>query len=400
MARVRFEHVTKRFDDLVAVKDLNLEIEDGEFLVLVGPSGCGKSTTLRMLAGLDDNTEGRIFIGDRRVDEIAAKDRDIAMVFQTYALYPHMSVRDNMAFGLQLRKLDKDEIKRRVDEAANILGIHDLLGRKPGQLSGGQRQRVALGRAIVREPAAFLLDEPLSNLDAKLRVQTRTELSRLHQRLGTTFVYVTHDQIEAMTMADRIAVLDKGVLQQVGTPQELYERPGNVFVAGFIGSPEMNFFDASVNETNDGLVVQLGGNTTIPVQPNHAPALKAYAGRRVILGVRPEHIHDREHVPSTVVRASVEADIDVLELLGNETMVHAKHGDTPFVARVDPHTTLTEGATAELIFDASQIHAFDPETKEAIRTWERPGANGDGAADAPAIDDNANGGPQAGAGAS
>jgi len=366
MARVLFDHVTKRFADVVAVRDFNLEVVDGEFLVLVGPSGCGKSTTLRMLAGLDDVTEGRIYIGDRRVDQIAAKDRDIAMVFQTYALYPHMTVRDNMAFGLKLQKRKREEIDRRVEDAARILGIDPLLDRKPGQLSGGQRQRVALGRAIVREPAVFLLDEPLSNLDAKLRVQTRTELSRLHLRLGTTFVYVTHDQVEAMTMATRIAVMNAGSLQQVGTPQELYERPVNRFVAGFIGSPEMNFLEATVRREGESLQLDFGQGTRITPSSEQAAALAPYEGKRVSIGIRPEHIHDRDHVPRTVDPAPVETQVDVLERMGNEIFLHLKHGDTSLLARVDPHTTASPDETVQVIFDASQLYAFDLETYEAI----------------------------------
>jgi multiple sugar transport system ATP-binding protein len=372
MARVRFEHVTKRFADVEAVHDFNLEVVDGEFLVLVGPSGCGKSTTLRMLAGLDDVTEGEIYIGDRRVDQVPAKDRDIAMVFQTYALYPHMTVGDNMAFGLKLRKVKKDQIRPRVAEAARILGIEELLDRKPGQLSGGQRQRVALGRAIVREPAVFLLDEPLSNLDAKLRVQTRTELSRLHLRLGTTFVYVTHDQVEAMTMADRIAVMNVGVLQQVGSPQDLYERPVNRFVAGFIGSPEMNFLEATVRREGESLQLDFGGGTRIVPQAEDVAGLAPYEGKPVVIGIRPEHIHDRDHVPRTVDPAPVEAQVDVLERMGNETFLHLKHGDTPLLARVDPHTTAEPDQTVQVVFDASELYAFDPDTDASIPLGMQP----------------------------
>jgi multiple sugar transport system ATP-binding protein len=375
MARVLFEHVMKRFDRVTAVNDLNLEVVDGEFLVLVGPSGSGKSTALRMLAGLDDISGGSIYIGDRRVNDVAAKDRDIAMVFQTYALYPHMTVYENMAFGLKLRKLPGGEIDRRVREAATILGTEELLNRKPRQLSGGQRQRVALGRAIVREPAVFLLDEPLSNLDAKLRVQTRTEISRLHQRLGTTFVYVTHDQVEAMTMASRIAVLNHGVLQQVGPPQELYERPANVFVAGFIGSPEMNFFEATVRSGAESLLLDLGGGAMITVLPEDVPELSKWEKKRVLVGIRPEHIHDYEHVPQRVVPAPLEADVDVTELMGNETFLHLMRNGQRFLARVDPHSRATPGRPHKVVLDVSRIYAFDPETEAAIPI----GAEGAGA---------------------
>jgi len=289
MASVTYEHVTKRFGDVVAVNDLDIHVEDKEFLVLLGPSGCGKTTTLRLLAGLEEITEGNIYIGDRLVNDVPPKDRDIAMVFQSYALYPHMSVYDNMAFGLKLRKTPKDEIDRRVREAAQMLGIEQLLDRKPKQLSGGQRQRVAVGRAIVREPQVFLMDEPLSNLDAKLRVQARAELSKLHHRLGTTFIYVTHDQTEAMTMGSRIALLKDGILQQFDTPQNLYDYPVNVFVAGFIGSPSMNFFDATLTGTQEEMYID-GGNFRLKVPPDKA---KVYA--------RPGHhrgthqVHGRGH---------------------------------------------------------------------------------------------------------
>jgi multiple sugar transport system ATP-binding protein len=296
MANVKFENVTKRFGDVVAVNNLNLEIADKEFLVLVGPSGCGKSTVIRLLAGLETLTEGNVYIDDKVVNDLPARDRDIAMVFQSYALYPHMSVYDNMAFGLKMHGTPKDEIHRRVLEAADILDIEDLLKRKPAQLSGGQRQRVALGRAIVREPVVFLFDEPLSNLDAKLRVQTRTELSKLHQRLGTTFIYVTHDQIEAMTMATRIAVIKDGILHQVGTPEDLYFRPDNVFVAGFIGSPSMNFFTANLTGSADEMSVEAGG-IRIALPPERGRGLADHLGKDVILGVRPEDIYDPRFQP-------------------------------------------------------------------------------------------------------
>ncbi len=365
MAEVRFENVTKRFGETEAIKNLTLHIADKEFLVLVGPSGCGKSTALRMLSGLEDVTEGEIYIGDRMVNKIQPKDRDIAMVFQSYALYPHMTVYNNMAFALQLRKLPKDEIKRRVNEAADILGIEDLLKRKPRQLSGGQRQRVALGRAIVREPAAFLLDEPLSNLDAKLRVQTRAQLSKLHERLGTTFVYVTHDQVEAMTMATRIAVLKKGVLQQVGTPGELYEHPDNVFVAGFIGSPAMNFREVTVGGDDAGPFIEAEG-FHIPLPEEASSLLAQYRGRQVIFGIRPDDIHNPKYLVPGIKAQPVRAKVDITEMMGNEYYLHMLIGDWPFEARVDNRTEARPGQEIELVFDMSKMHAFDPETEEAI----------------------------------
>ncbi len=296
MPSVTYEHVTKRFDEVVAVNNFNLEVEDKEFLVLVGPSGCGKSTALRLLAGLEDISEGTLKISDRVVNDIAPKDRDIAMVFQSYALYPHMSVYDNMAFGLKLRKYPKDQIEERVQNAAEILGITTLLERKPRQLSGGQRQRVALGRAIVRDPQVFLLDEPLSNLDAKLRVQTRAEITKLHQRLETTFIYVTHDQVEAMTMASRIAVMNHGILMQVDSPQNLYDSPNNLFVAGFIGSPAMNLFNAELAQEGEDIVIKTN-SFAVKVPENRRAALKSYVGKTVIFGLRPEDIHDPNFAP-------------------------------------------------------------------------------------------------------
>src|SRR5512135_138062 len=290
MAGVRYDHVTKQFGEVKAVNDLNLDVKDKEFLVLVGPSGCGKTTALRLLAGLEDISSGTISIGEKVVNDVAPKDRDIAMVFQSYALYPHMSVYDNMAFGLRLRKMKRADIDRRVKQAAQILGSGHLLDRKPKQLSGGQRQRVAVGRAIVREPKVFLFDEPLSNLDAKLRVQTRAEISKLHQRLGTTFIYVTHDQTEAMTMATRIAVMKDGILQQVDTPQNLYDHPGNVFVAGFIGSPSMNFFDSTLVEQDGKLFVD-GGTFKLQVPDTKRSTYLPAKGKKVIFGIRPEDVH-------------------------------------------------------------------------------------------------------------
>ncbi|MDH5508058.1 MAG: sn-glycerol-3-phosphate ABC transporter ATP-binding protein UgpC [Anaerolineae bacterium] len=367
MASVTYEHVTKRFgEDVLAVSDLDIHVEDKEFLVLVGPSGCGKSTALRLLAGLEDVTEGRIFIGDRLVNDIAPKDRDIAMVFQSYALYPHMSVYDNMAFGLKLRKMEKAEIKRRVDMAAEILGIEALLGRKPRQLSGGQRQRVAVGRAIVREPNVFLLDEPLSNLDAKLRVQTRAEISKLHQRLQTTFIYVTHDQVEAMTMATRIAVLNAGDLQQIDTPQNLYDKPNNKFVAGFIGSPAMNFFSAHIRKDGGKYLVDAGSfNVQIPKE-KHA-AFDAYVGKAVTFGIRPEDVHHPDFAPPGIVPQPVAAKVEVTELMGNEIVAYLGSGDHSFVARVDPRSRYAIDDDIQVVMDMSNMHIFDTATEQAIR---------------------------------
>jgi len=365
MASVTYDHATKRFGEVVAVNDLTLKIEDKEFLVLVGPSGCGKSTALRMLAGLEEISEGRILIGDRVVNDVPPKDRDIAMVFQSYALYPHMSVYDNMAFGLKLRKMSKSEIDRRVKEAAEILGIEQLLNRKPKQLSGGQRQRVAVGRAIVREPAVFLFDEPLSNLDAKLRVQTRAEISKLHHRLGTTFIYVTHDQVEAMTMADRIAVLKDGILQQLDTPQNLYDHPANMFVAGFIGSPAMNFFDVTLTGTRDEMYVD-GGTFRLRLPQAQADKVAPYLGKEVKFGIRPEDIHDRQYQPPGITAAPVKARVDVVELMGNEIFLYMLTGNTQFVARVDPRTYARIGSDLDLVFALDNVHVFDRETEKAL----------------------------------
>ncbi len=364
MARVLFDHVTKRFGEFTALRDFNLEIADKEFLVLVGPSGCGKSTALRMLAGLEDITEGSIFIEERRVNGVPAKDRDIAMVFQSYALYPHMTVYDNIAFGLRLRRMPKDEMDPKVKEAASILGVDTLLDRKPGQLSGGQRQRVAVARAIVREPKVFLLDEPLSNLDAKLRVHTRAEISKLHQRLGTTFVYVTHDQVEAMTMADRIAVMNEGIIQQVGSPQKLYDEPVNVFVAGFIGSPSMNFFEAEVVENGEGVRLE-GEGFVVDVPDDRADDVRGFLGRRMVFGVRPENIHDKDYVPAGITAAPTAVKVDVTEPMGNEVFLHLMAGDTKLLARVDPRTAMRAGDRVEVVIDMERMHIFDPETKES-----------------------------------
>jgi multiple sugar transport system ATP-binding protein len=366
MASVTFDHVYKRFGDVVAVNDLNLEIADREFLVLVGPSGCGKTTALRCLAGLEDVSEGRILIGDQVVNDVAPKDRDIAMVFQSYALYPHMSVYDNMAFGLKLRKTPKDEIDRRVKKAADILGIGHLLDRKPRQLSGGQRQRVAVGRAIVREPKVFLFDEPLSNLDAKLRVETRANISKLHQQLQTTFIYVTHDQIEAMTMATRIAVINKGILQQVDTPQTLYDRPDNLFVAGFIGSPSMNFFPAKLRKDGDDLYVD-GGTFALKVPSDRKQAYMKEVDRDIIFGIRPENIHNPEFAPPSIDGQLVECVVDVTELMGNEILVYLKTGNNSFVARVDPRSRYQIDQKVQMVFNMNAMHIFDRETELAIR---------------------------------
>jgi multiple sugar transport system ATP-binding protein len=366
MASVTFEHVTKRFGDVIAVNDLDIKIDDKEFLVLVGPSGCGKSTALRCLAGLEDISEGRILIGDQIVNDVAPKDRDIAMVFQSYALYPHMSVYDNMAFGLKLRKTPKAEIKRRVEEAAKILGIEKLLDRKPRQLSGGQRQRVAVGRAIVREPKVFLFDEPLSNLDAKLRVETRANISRLHQQLETTFIYVTHDQVEAMTMASRIAVMNAGILQQIDNPQNLYDRPNNLFVAGFIGSPAMNFFPASVHR-DDGKLFIDGGSFKVQIPENRMETYGPYVGKNVIFGIRPEDVHNPQFAPPDIIARPVEAKVDVTELMGNEIFVYLSNGDHNFVARVDPRTRVHMGDDMQVVLNMDNMHIFDRETEQAVR---------------------------------
>ena len=366
MARVAFENVVKQFGDVIAVNNLNIDVADKEFLVLVGPSGCGKTTALRCLAGLEEISSGAIKIDDRVVNDVAPKDRDIAMVFQSYALYPHLSVYDNMAFGLKLRKLPKDEIKRRVQEAADILGIQDLLGRKPRQLSGGQRQRVAVGRAIVREPKVFLFDEPLSNLDAKLRVAMRAEINKLHQRLQTTFIYVTHDQTEAMTMASRIAVINKGVLQQLDTPQHLYDHPNNLFVAGFIGSPAMNFFPGKLRKDGNKLVVDTG-DFTVTIPAKKSKPFEGHAGKDVIFGIRPENIHDVDFVPSNIDAEKVAVKVDVTELMGNEIFLYLVSGKNTFVARVDPRSKLHIGEQASVAFNMDNFHIFDAATEEATK---------------------------------
>lgn len=361
MARVTYDHVWKKFGSFTALNDLDIHIEDKEFLVLVGPSGCGKTTALRCLAGLEEVSGGRVLIGDTVVNDVAPKDRDIAMVFQSYALYPHMTVFDNMAFGLKLRKVPKNDIKRRVDDAAQILGIEQLLKRKPRELSGGQRQRVAVGRAIVREPKVFLFDEPLSNLDAKLRVQTRAQLSKIHQRLQTTFIYVTHDQTEAMTMATRIAVMNKGVLQQLDTPQNMYDYPSNLFVAGFIGSPAMNFFPAHLRKDGNDLYVDLG-DARLKIPEARTKTFMPYDGREVIFGIRPEDIHNPLFVPGGIHAEPLEAKVDVTELMGYEILLYLVAGNNNFVARVDPRTQFAMGDKVQVVFNMDNFHIFDPST--------------------------------------
>ena len=366
MASVTFQNVHKKFGDLTIIKGLNIEVQDKEFLVLVGPSGCGKTTALRLLAGLEEITGGEIKIADRVVNDVAPKDRDIAMVFQSYALYPHLSVYDNMAFGLKLRKTPKEDIKRRVGVAADILGIQDLLQRKPRQLSGGQRQRVAVGRAIVREPKVFLFDEPLSNLDAKLRVQMRSEISKLHQRLQTTFIYVTHDQTEAMTMATRIAVINKGDLQQLDTPQNLYDFPNNLFVAGFIGSPAMNFFPAKIVKEGNNFFVD-AEDFKVQIPDTLTGPYKGMDGKKVVFGIRPENIHDPEFCPNNIHGEKVSSKVDVTELMGNETLLYLVSGKNTYVGRVDPRSHLRVGNQAQFIFDMDKFHIFDAETEQAVR---------------------------------
>ena len=365
MAKVVLEEVVKQFGNVVAVNHVSLDIPDKQFTVLVGPSGCGKTTCLRLIAGLEETTAGNIYIGDRIVNDVAPKDRDIAMVFQNYALYPHMTVYDNMAFGLRLRKYARPEIDRRVKEAAEMLGIQELLGRKPKQLSGGQRQRVALGRAIVREPQVFLMDEPLSNLDAKLRVQTRAEIKKLHARLQTTTVYLTHDQVEAMTMGDRIVVMKDGVVQQVDSPLNLYERPANLFVAGFIGSPAMNFLEAKLAK-QDGKMFVDGGVFRAEVPAQFASRLADFVGRSVIFGIRPEDVHDRAFHKGSENGAVIRANVDVHEPLGSDIILYLTAGDHSVVARVDARSQARMGQTAEVVLDMNKIHIFDADTHDAV----------------------------------
>jgi len=373
-----------------ALEDVNITINDGEFVVLVGPSGCGKTTLLRMVAGLEDITEGEISIGDKTVNDVAPKDRDIAMVFQNYALYPHMSVFDNMAFSLKLRKLPKDEIEQKVKEAAKTLEISELLDRKPKALSGGQRQRVAMGRAIVRNPQAFLMDEPLSNLDAKLRVQMRAELGQLHTQLQTTTLYVTHDQVEAMTMGDRVAVIRKGELQQIDTPREIYLKPKNIFVAGFIGSPSMNFVYANVGVNKNSIQLNFG-NDQVEYKGEKLGELKAFENQEIVMGIRPEAFEDGNYANASEFSESIKVSVSLLEQLGSDSYIHfykdikpvqteaieeilADEGEdisvlgdnTKFIARINPNSTVVEGKEIELKIDPSKLHFFDPETGDAI----------------------------------
>jgi multiple sugar transport system ATP-binding protein len=365
MARVTLQNLVKRFsEDVVAVNSINLEIQDKEFVVLVGPSGCGKTTTLRMVAGLEDITAGDIFIGDRLVNDVPPKDRNIAMVFQNYALYPHMTVYKNMAFSLKLRRTPKVEIERRVKAAADILGIGELLDRKPKQLSGGQRQRVAVGRAIVRQPEVFLFDEPLSNLDAKLRVNMRAELIKLHERLDATMIYVTHDQVEAMTMGDRIVVMRNGFIQQVGAPMEVYNQPQNQFVAGFIGSPPMNFLEARLVQDNGSLQVDCKG-LRLPLPPQKAKSAEAYVNKNIVFGIRPEDI-----LPATATNgghlAPVRATVEVLEPLGAEIILQLSCRGYEFTARMDPQMRVRMHDEVNVCFDMERVHLFDQQTEQVI----------------------------------
>ncbi|WP_332693700.1 ABC transporter ATP-binding protein [Halalkalibacter lacteus] len=365
MGDIRLENIYKIYEgDVTAVTDFNLDIQDKEFVVFVGPSGCGKSTTLRMIAGLEDISKGDLYIGDRRVNDVAPKDRDIAMVFQNYALYPHMNVYDNMAFGLKLRKFKKDEIDRRVQDAAKILGLTEMLDRKPKAMSGGQRQRVALGRAIVRDPQVFLMDEPLSNLDAKLRVQMRAEITKLHKRLQTTTIYVTHDQTEAMTMASRIVIMKDGIIQQVGTPKDVYDNPDNVFVGGFIGSPAMNFLNGTL--TTDGFFKM--GDVRVKVPEGKLKVLKErnYVNKEIILGVRPEDIHDELVFLEASPESKILASVDVSELLGAESYLYSKVDNQDFIARVDARSDVKMGQKLDLAFDMNKVHFFDTETELRI----------------------------------
>ncbi len=366
MVEMALKHVYKKYDNAenYSVTDFNLDIADREFIVFVGPSGCGKSTTLRMIAGLEDISEGELWIGDKVMNDVAPKDRDIAMVFQNYALYPHMTVYDNMAFGLKLRKYDKTEIKKRVENAADILGLAEYLDRKPAALSGGQRQRVALGRAIVRDAKVFLMDEPLSNLDAKLRVAMRAEIAKLHQRLSTTTIYVTHDQTEAMTMADRIVIMKDGFIQQIGSPKEVYDTPKNVFVAGFIGSPAMNFFNVTLNK---GIISDGGGlSLRIPEGRNKVLVEKGYEGKQLIFGIRPEDINSEEVVLQASPETTVKSEVVVSELLGAESMLYTKVGETEFVSKVDARDFHRPGEMIDLAFNISKAHFFDKDSEEVI----------------------------------
>ncbi len=373
MATLTFKHIYKKYPGgVTAVSDFNLQVKDKEFIILVGPSGCGKTTTLRMIAGLEEITEGELFIGDRLVNDIAPKDRDIAMVFQSYALYPHMTVFENMAFGLKLRKTPKEEIKRRVDEAARILDIAHLLDRRPKALSGGQRQRVALGRAIVREPKVFLLDEPLSNLDAKLRAQMRVELTKIHKRLGTTFVYVTHDQVEAMTMASRIVVMKDGIIQQVDTPQRLYDTPANLFVAGFIGTPQMNFINGKLIKKGSDYYFTFSDETKthelkLPAEKNADGKLDEYVDKELIGGIRPECIHDEPVYLSQFPDWVIDAHVDVTELMGAETHLYLQvTEEQSLVAKVSSRSKAKPDDDVKIAIDVTRLHLFDKDTERFI----------------------------------
>ena len=367
MASLSLKNVCKVYPNgFVAVKDFNLEIADKEFIIFVGPSGCGKSTTLRMIAGLEEISSGELWIGDKLVNDVEPKDRDIAMVFQNYALYPHMTVYDNMAFGLKLRKVPKADIDKAVHEAAKILDIEHLLDRKPKALSGGQRQRVAMGRAIVRSPKVFLMDEPLSNLDAKLRVQMRVEISKLHQRLETTIIYVTHDQTEAMTLGTRIVVLKDGIIQQVDTPSNLYNTPNNLFVAGFIGSPQMNLIDAEVVQSGSQVTLKMSDTVSITLPAEKSEKLKSYVGKTVVVGIRPEDIKDDEEFVAAHADHTFEAQVKVYELLGAEVNLHYDIAQTTCTAKVNPRTTARPGDTVKFAMDIARLHVFDKETEQVI----------------------------------
>ena len=369
MAGLKLSNIMKKYSNgLVAVSDFNLDIADKEFIIFVGPSGCGKSTTLRMIAGLEEITDGELYIGDRLMNDVAPKDRDIAMVFQNYALYPHMTVYDNIAFGLKLRKTPKAEIEKRVNEAARILAIENLLDRRPKALSGGQRQRVAMGRAIVREPQVFLMDEPLSNLDAKLRVQMRTEITKLHQNLQTTFIYVTHDQTEAMTLGTRIVVMKDGLIQQVDSPVNLYNKPNNMFVAGFIGSPQMNLMEAEVKKNGNDVVLSFG-EYEIKLLDAKAKAVEdgGYIGKQVVMGIRPEDLHDEELFISNATPGSVvDADVEITELLGAEVYLYLTLAGQQVVARVNPRSTAKTNDRIKVAFDLQKVHVFDKNTEAVI----------------------------------
>ncbi|MCE9653972.1 ABC transporter ATP-binding protein [Clostridium celatum] len=368
MAKLSLQHIYKIYPgDVTAVKDFNLEIEDKEFIVFVGPSGCGKSTTLRMIAGLEDISKGELYIGDKLVNNVEPKERDIAMVFQNYALYPHMTVFDNMAFALKLRKVPKAEIEQKVTEAAKILDIEHLLKRKPKALSGGQRQRVALGRAIVRHPKVFLMDEPLSNLDAKLRVQMRTEIIKLYRKLQTTFIYVTHDQVEAMTMGTRIVVMKNGIIQQVDTPQNIYNYPANLFVAGFIGSPQMNFLNGKIEKEGNDIVAIFENNRIVLPKENAEKLVSAgYVGKTVTLGIRPEHLSDDKELIAANPNSIVKGNVEVIELMGAESYIYTKCGQSSMNIRVEGTTSLQIGEVADLYLRAERLHVFDKETEMRI----------------------------------